>query len=81
MSRAMTLDWILTGAIVALSLGMTVFAGWKSGRPHKDTHRTQWISWPLVTVLSAAVLVFAAIHGLNLVGLHTGQGTLNRLGF
>ena len=80
MSPRMDLDLIITCAVIALALGMTVFAGWKSGRPHKDTHKTQWISWPLMTVLSAAVLVFAGIHGMNLMGMHTGQGTLNRLG-
>lgn len=80
MSPAMDLDLIITCVVIVLALGMTVFAGWKSGRPHKDTHKTQWISWPLVCVLSAAVLVFAVIHGMNLFGMHTGQGTLNRLG-
>jgi hypothetical protein len=32
------------------------------GRPRKDTHKTQWISWPLMTVLAAAAVVFALVH-------------------
>ena len=74
------MEMAATIAILAVCVAAMVFAGWKSGRPRKDTHKTQWISWPLMTVLSAAVLVFAVIHGMNLIGMHTGQGTLNRLG-
>lgn len=78
MSRAM--DWIITGTIIALLLGTTMFAGWKSGRPRKDSIRPQWISWPFVTVLGGTLLLFALIHAMNLMGFQTGQGTLNRLG-
>lgn len=64
----------------AALLGLTVFAGWKSGRPRKDSLRPQWISWPLVTVLSGALLVFAIIHLMNLFGFDTGQRVTGRYG-
>lgn len=67
------MEWIITIAALAGTLGLTVFAGWKSGRPRKDTHRTQWISWPLVTVFAGAAFVFALVHTVNLMGFQTGN--------
>ncbi len=76
----MTLNWIITCAVIVLALGTTVFAGWKSGRPRKDTLRPQWISWPFVTVFAGALLLFAIIHAMNLLGFQTGQNTTGRYG-
>ena len=75
------MEWTLTIAALAVSLAATVFAGWKSGRPRKDSHKVQWISWPLVTVFAAAALVFALVHLVNLMGFHTGGNGVGRRGF
>lgn len=80
--RAMSLgmDWIITIAVIVVLAALTVYAGWKSGRPRKDSVRPQWISWPFVTVLAGALLAFAVIHAMNLMGIHTGQNTTGRYG-
>ncbi len=65
--------------VVALAfLALTIFAGWKSGRPRKDSAKTQWISWPLVTVLAGTAVVFALVHLVNLMGFHTGANAAQR---
>lgn len=78
MSRAM--DWTLTLAALALFGGLTAYAGWKSGRPRKDSLSVQWISWPLVTVLAATAAIFAIIHVAGLLGFQTGGSTLQGYG-
>jgi hypothetical protein len=70
----------ITLAVIALFGGLTAFAGWKSGQPQKDSLKPRFISWPVVVVLAAALLAFAAIHALNLMGMHTGARTLGRYG-
>lgn len=80
MSRFMDIDWIITIGAVAGLLGLTVYAGWKSGRPRKDSVKPQWVSWPFVTVFAGALLAFAVIHAMNLLGFHTGQNTTGRYG-
>jgi hypothetical protein len=74
------MDWPITLAIIAVSGGLTVFAGWKSGQPRKDRLKPLWISWTGVAVIAMIVVVFAAIHALNLLGMHTGSRTLGRYG-
>jgi hypothetical protein len=66
------MEWTITLVALAASLALTVFAGWKSGRPRKDSLKTKWISWPLVTVFAAAVVVFALVHVVNMLGFQTG---------
>jgi hypothetical protein len=74
------MDWIITLAVIVILAALTVYAGWKSGRPRKDSVRPQWISWPFVTVLAGALLAFAVVHAMNLMGIHTGQNTTGRYG-
>jgi hypothetical protein len=74
------MDLLITCIAIAGLLATTVFAGWKAGRPRRDSLRPQWISWPFVTVLSGALLVFAVIHLMNLFGIHTGQNMTSRYG-
>lgn len=70
MSPAM--EMALTIAVLIVCLGATAFAGWKAGRPRKDSLNAQWISWPLVTVLAGTAAFFALVHIVNLMGFHTG---------
>lgn len=74
------MDWAITITAIVLFSGLTVFAGWKSGRPRKDSLNVQWISWPLVTVLAGTAAIFAIIHVITLLGYQTGSGTLQRYG-
>ncbi len=74
------MDWIITLSAAAALLALTIYAGWKSGRPRKDSVKPQWISWPFVTVFAGALLVFAVIHAMNLMGFQTGQNTVGRYG-
>jgi hypothetical protein len=70
--QASTMEWTITLAAICAGLAVTIFAGWKSGRPKKDSLNARWISWPLVTVLAAAVLVLGLVHAINLMGVETG---------
>ncbi|RYG24395.1 MAG: hypothetical protein EON93_23070 [Burkholderiales bacterium] len=70
MSAAMELAF--SSVIFSVFVAATVFAGWKAGRPRKDSLKAQWISWPLVTVLAGAAAFFALIHVVNLMGFQTG---------
>lgn len=72
------MEMVLTLTITLAFLALTVFAGWKSGRPRKNTAKTQWISWPLVTVLAGTAVVFALVHLVNLMGFHTGANAAQR---
>ena len=74
------MDWVITIAAIVLFGGLTVFAGWKSGRPHKDSLKVQWVSWPLVTMLAATAAIFAIIHVVGLLGFETGSNTLRGYG-
>lgn len=74
------MEWPITLAVMAVFGGVTAFAGWKSGRPQKDSLNPRFISWPVVAILAAVVVVFAGIHVLNLMGMHTGSRTLSRYG-
>ncbi len=72
------MEMAVTIAVALAFLALTVFAGWKSGRPRKDSAKTQWISWPLVTVLAGTAVVFALVHLVNLMGFHTGANAAPR---
>lgn len=79
-AMSLGMEWIVTLLVIGALAALTVFAGWKSGLPRKDSVRPQWVSWPLVTVVAGALLAFAVIHAMNLMGIHTGQRTLSRYG-
>jgi hypothetical protein len=53
---------------------MTGLAAWQSSRPRKDSLQTKWIPWRFVVLASGAVLVLAAVHAVNLMGIETGGG-------
>ncbi len=74
------MDWAVTIAAIVVFGGLTVFAGWKSGRPRKDSLKVQWVSWPLVTMLAATAAIFAIIHVVGLLGFETGGNTLRGYG-
>lgn len=79
-SKFPAMEWSITLGVMALFGGIAAFAGWKSGRPHKHSLKPRFISWPVVAILAAVFLVFAVIHALNLMGMHTGSRTLSRYG-
>ncbi len=68
----------VTIALFLAFVAATVFAGWKAGRPRKDSLNAQWISWPLVTVLAGTAAFFALIHIINLMGFQTGAQAAQR---
>jgi hypothetical protein len=74
------MDWAITIVGIVVFGGLTVFAGWKSGRPRKDSLKVQWVSWPLVTMLAATAAIFAIIHVVGLLGFETGGNTLRGYG-
>jgi hypothetical protein len=46
-------------------------------RQARGSLKAQWISWPLV-VLAGTAVVFALVHLLNVMGLHTGSATAQK---
>ncbi len=66
------MEWHVTLAAIGAGLVATLFAAWKSGRPKKDSLNARWISWPLVTVIAAAVLLMGVVHAINMMGVQTG---------
>jgi hypothetical protein len=74
------MDWTITLIAIAAFGGLTVFAGWKSGQPPKDTLRVRWISWPVVTIFAATAAIFAIIHMMSLLGVQTGSRTVGPYG-
>ena len=74
------MELALTLGVIALFGGLTVFAGWKSGQPRKDSLKPVWISWTGILIIATIVVVFAGIHMLTLMGVHTGSRTLSRYG-
>lgn len=74
------MEWAITLGIITLSGGLAGFAGWKSGQPRKDRLKPLWISWTGILVIATIVLIFAAVHALTLMGIHTGERTLGKYG-
>ncbi len=72
------MEMAFTIAVLLVFVAATVFAGWKSGRPRKDSLNAQWISWPLVTVLMGTAAFFALVHVINLMGFHTGAAAAQK---
>lgn len=72
------MEMAFTIAVLLIFVAATVFAGWKAGRPRKDSLNAQWISWPLVTVLAGTAAFFALVHIVNLMGFHTGAAAAQK---
>jgi hypothetical protein len=72
------MEMAFTLAVLLVFVAATMFAGWKAGRPRKDSLNAQWISWPLVTVLTGTVAFFALVHVVNLMGFHTGAAAAQK---
>lgn len=72
------MEMAFTIAVLLVFVAATVFAGWKAGRPRKDSLNAQWISWPLVTVLAGTAAFFALVHVVNLLGFHTGAAAAQK---
>ena len=75
-----SMEWAITIIAIIAFGSLSAFAGWKSGRPPKDSLNVQWISWPLVTVLAGPAAIFGIIHVITLLGFQTGANTLGRYG-
>lgn len=65
------LEWILTGASLALCLGLAVYGDWKARQPWNDA-KPRLMPWRLIMILSAFGALLCAIHMINLAGFETG---------
>ena len=67
MSLAVTL------LLLAATLGLTVFCGWRGARP-PDLHRGPRLApWRFLMLLSAAGAMLLLVHLVNLLGVETGR--------
>lgn len=64
------MDLTVTLAIIAATVGLTVFAGWRGARPPDLIKGPRMIPWRLVMVLSAASTLYLLVHLAALAGLY-----------
>ncbi len=79
-NRFPVMEWALSLGTITVFGGLMAFAGWKSGRPRRDRLKPLWISWTGVAVVAMIIVVFAALHILSLMGVHTGSRILGKYG-
>ncbi len=65
------MSMMITLALMAALIGLTVLSGWMGARP-RDFTRPRLVPWPFLMMLSAAAAMMMAVHALNLVGVTTG---------
>ncbi|MFN3559914.1 MAG: hypothetical protein ACK4UQ_11590 [Brevundimonas sp.] len=58
-----------TLALVAVTLAITVFAGWRGARPWDPTQRVRMAPWRFIMVLGGAVTVLLLVHVGALLGV------------
>ncbi|MGD2133300.1 MAG: hypothetical protein PVI23_10940 [Maricaulaceae bacterium] len=63
----------LTVALIALGLGVLVFAAWRHGRPPDFAKGPRMIPWMMIVLVAATWLLVMVVHLANLFGLETGQ--------
>ena len=66
-------EWIFTLSGTLAGATLLALAVWQDGRPKRDTGRTRWISWRLVMLLAAAIVLLGLVHAANKLGFHTGR--------
>jgi Flp pilus assembly protein protease CpaA len=67
------MDWIVTLGAAAVLAGVATFAGWRGARPSDLTRGPRLIPWRFIMVLSAAFVLLALVHLVNLFGVETGR--------
>ncbi len=70
----LSFDWIITIAAFAAAVAVFGAAVWQSGRTRKDSLRARWIPWKFVVLLAGAIMVYAAVHMMTLLGFKPGLG-------
>lgn len=66
------MDWPLTLAIIAAGAALLGVSVWQDSRPKKDSLKPRFRSWKFLILLAGAVIAFALVHAVNLLGFHTG---------
>ena len=59
----------LTLSLVAATLALTVFAGWRGARQWHPSQKVRMAPWRFIMVVSAAVTVLLLIHVATLLGM------------
>lgn len=59
----------LTLALLAATLALAVFAGWRGARPWDLRRGVRMIPWRLIMLLSGAAIMMLAIHLGSLMGV------------
>jgi hypothetical protein len=73
-TRTLSVEWILTLAACVASVCTFGVAIWQSSRPRKDSLRARWVPWKFVVLLAGAVMVYALLHVLTLLGFKPRPG-------
>jgi len=63
----------LTLGLLALTLGLTAFFGWRGARPPDIQRGPRMAPWRFLMLLGAAGALLLLVHLLNLMGVETGR--------
>jgi hypothetical protein len=62
------MDLTTTLVLLAAATALTVFAGWRGGRPWDPRRGVRMVPWRLVMVFSAAAVLILMVHVAALLG-------------
>ena len=62
------MDKSLTFILLAVTVGFTVFAGWRGARPWEPSRGVRMVPWRFLMMLAGAATFFLLIHLATLFG-------------
>lgn len=65
---------IPTLIVMAVALGIAVFARFRANKPQEPGDPPRLINWNLVMIVAGVVCVLMLTHLISLAGVETGQG-------
>ena len=71
MRSQMSLQLTLVIAVALLTIAL--FSGWRGARPPNPARGPRMMPWRFIMMMSAAGLLLALVHLVNLAGLTTGR--------
>ena len=67
------MTWTTTLILAAVAVSLGLFSAWRGSRPAEPFRRPRLAPWNFLMAVSAATLLYAVVHMVNLAGVHTGR--------
>jgi hypothetical protein len=67
------MDLPLTASVLAATLALAVFAGWRGARPPNPHKGPRLMPWRFIMLMAAALALMLLVHLVNLMGVTTGR--------